>query len=221
MTWNNRFVGTVLFVCAACGSSREPAQPDAELDADADAELDAELDAEIDEPDADVDAASDADVDGPIVRDATVDVDADLPDGPVPLPPGTFLLGPELSSGWPFEGEVGLMAGENACRALGADHVCTYRELLGVSSAQLAGIADGTKIWVHRLAVAVQDGVVYQPHESARCRDWTYLSADRRDGEAATVNAGVLEFDLDEIPEVEKTGHAASCRDFRHVPCCS
>jgi hypothetical protein len=196
---------TVVFVLG-CGSSIEPTVDDAGPGSGADAGPLGGTDA------------------GPGGTDAGPGSDANVPRedaGPLVIPT-SFVLGPQWGSPWEFEGDIGLAAGEAACRAEGADHVCDYEELRALSDLDaLTAVADETQIWVHRTTVATIDGTTYEASEAARCAEWTYGSGHSRNGEFATAAGGALVFDLDETPVVGDTTGAGPCGAMRFVPCCS
>ncbi len=101
-------------------------------------------------------------------------------------------LTPEHTSVWQFGADIGVAAGNAQCQSLGADHVCTYEELLTAQArGQLDGIPSDTDIWLHRVNLTVMmDGgtITSPPGAGGRCNDWTYPTGHIADGEYARLN---------------------------------
>ena len=114
--------------------------------------------------------------------------------------------GQGIISVWAFGGQIGIHAGNDMCRAIGADHVCSYTELLlAQSKGELADFGDltGTAttsggIWLHRLTPVEVGGSIYQPGAGGRCNDWTFPGNHIADGEFAELIDGELVFHFDQ-----------------------
>ena len=104
--------------------------------------------------------------------------------------------GPGIGAVWSFGGEKGIQAGIDMCQAIGADHVCTYAEVLAADAAgELAAIPQDTEFWVHRVSTPVaklggQAGMSL-PGAGARCNDWEYPTGHIADGEFGAVGIGL------------------------------
>ncbi len=154
-------------------------------------------------------------------------------------------LTPDHTSVWNFGGLIGIAAGNEQCQSLGADHVCTYEELLTAQErGQLSSVPADTDIWLHRtrLTVAMNGGAISSPPgPGGRCNDWTYPTGHTADGEYARLNfrdrTGVGEvmgphsyyFDRDTAYTGDPSdGHAGSGQDdggpcggaSRAIACC-
>jgi len=149
-------------------------------------------------------------------------------------PPNFLTLpGSGIPSVWSFAGQIGIPAGNDMCQVIGADHVCTYAELVQAENAtELAGISDGTTIWLHRVneTVTFEDpanpGVFYTspPGPGGRCNDWTMAH-----GHVFQNGQIIYHFDKDTVyTGVQADGHAGSepsdggqCGGVvRAIPCC-
>ncbi len=114
-------------------------------------------------------------------------IDCDHPSTPL-----FATLTPPHTSAWSFGGEVGIAAGNMQCASLGADHVCTYEELLTAQArGQLDAVGADTDIWLHRVSLTVMmDGgaITSPPGAGGRCNDWTLPADHIADGEYARLN---------------------------------
>jgi cysteine-rich repeat protein len=108
-----------------------------------------------------------------------------------------LMPGGGIASDWAYGGQLGINAGNDMCAAIGADHVCTYDELLDAEAAgELSGIAQDQEIWVHRVAITVacKNGTcnmgsgMSPPGAGARCNEWTYSTNHISDGEFAVMD---------------------------------
>jgi len=104
--------------------------------------------------------------------------------------------GSGIPSVWSYGGEKGIQAGIDMCQAVGADHVCTYAEVLAADAkGELAGIAQGTEFWVHRVTTPVSklggQAGMSMPGPGARCNDWEYPTNHISDGEFGVVDTGL------------------------------
>lgn len=161
--------------------------------------------------------------------------------------PTTHMGGAGIGSVWSYNGFLGIQAGNEMCAAIGADHICSYEEVLlaqsknefSSSGADLNYLAN-SDYWVHRVNVTVDvNGTMSPPGAGARCNDWTYPTDHIADGEFVNVsNNGAaledLEFALDPKscytgdPSSDCDGHksgppfeAGSCgSSTRYVMCC-
>jgi cysteine-rich repeat protein len=100
--------------------------------------------------------------------------------------------GPGISSVWSYAGALGISAGNDMCAAIGADHVCTFEEVLQADAANeadfVADLSGGQEFWVHRVSMAVprlSEGTMSPPGPGGRCNDWTYPTNHISDGESA------------------------------------
>lgn len=88
-------------------------------------------------------------------------------------------------------GNKGVEAGNFACQAIGADHVCEYSEVLEAKkNGELANIANGTTAWLQRTTDVDVNGTMYKAGAGARCNDWQYGTGHLSDGEYITFGAG-------------------------------
>jgi cysteine-rich repeat protein len=146
-------------------------------------------------------------------------------------------LGIGLLGNWSFAGEVGLVAGDEMCRAIGADHVCNYSEILAADAkgeiligTGLSEEAAGTSFWLHRdVPVTFNSNntmVTSPPGAGGRCNDWTMAGGPIAEGESFTLeNDGSLTFDFAEETGVDgalKVGSTNPCQAGppRNIPCC-
>lgn len=99
-----------------------------------------------------------------------------------------------IPSVWAFQGQIGVAAGNNMCRAIGADHVCSYDEIvLAKSKGELDNLynelpLNNKSLWIHRLTPVTVGSETYAPGAGARCNDWTFPGNHIADGEYATVS---------------------------------
>ncbi|MCB9594491.1 MAG: hypothetical protein H6719_17295 [Sandaracinaceae bacterium] len=128
---------------------------------------------------------------------------------------------------WTYLGELGLAAGESACQAIGADHVCRYVELLEAETCgELVGAP--ASLWLQRETSVDVDGATIEPGPGARCNDWTGPIDQIADGEYAEVGSdGSLTFFFDTNPCYTGiisdgcAGPGLSCNETRAIPCCN
>jgi hypothetical protein len=126
--------------------------------------------------------------------------DAGTPDAGGPVYSGLIAGATSVWSALPMAaGQTGLAAGNTACRAQGADHVCDYEELLVAQQrGELSAIPMGTTLWLHRTTTAMVMGQPSAPGPGGRCNDWTYSTNHSADGEYVSFDtAGVPTFHLD------------------------
>ncbi len=105
-----------------------------------------------------------------------------------PTQPGTG-----IGAVWSYGGELGVLAGDEMCAAIGADHVCSWEEVVAAENAgELStgpnALPDGKEFWVHRLSELLprlsDGGATMSPAGvGARCNDWTYPTNHISDGE--------------------------------------
>ena len=89
---------------------------------------------------------------------------------------------------WSYAGEQGVTAGDEMCAAIGADHVCSWAEVVAAENAgELSDLPDGLEFWVHRITETVErlsvPGENSPPGPGGRCNDWTYPTNHISDGE--------------------------------------
>lgn len=110
--------------------------------------------------------------------------------------PTTHMGGNGVLPVWSYNGFLGIQAGNEMCAAIGADHVCSYEEVLLAQSkgefssdaGDLNYLAD-SDYWVHRINATVDiNGEMSPPGAGARCNDWTYPTAHIADGEYVNVS---------------------------------
>lgn len=96
-----------------------------------------------------------------------------------------------VPSVWSYGGAgVGIASGNEMCAAIGADHVCTYKELRDADAAgELNGkIDEGQEFWLHRVTETVPQvggNGMTAPGAGGRCNDWAYPTNHISDGEFA------------------------------------
>ena len=140
--------------------------------------------------------------------------------------------GPGILSVWSYQGQIGTTAGNDMCQAIGADHVCSYAEVLVADGrgelAQTFGETD--TFWLHRVNTSVPiDSTSSPPGAGGRCNDWTYPGNATADGEYAEMGAGgVVSYHFDS--NTCYTGNALDgCAEvglpcagvMRAIACCS
>jgi cysteine-rich repeat protein len=112
---------------------------------------------------------------------------------------------------WQFAGFTGIDAGNEMCKQIGADHICTHAELRKAEmhvdpmtmKNELASIAAGTSIWLHRedTDMVMVNNVMTAGGAGARCNDWKYETNHISDGEFCDLAAnGVLNCSYDSDP---------------------
>ena len=138
----------------------------------------------------------------------------------------------------------GTEAGTALCQAIGADHICEYKEL---SDAIAAGelnndatiMAGGVSAWVHRTTLENVDasfhpnaaGTPSMPGAGGRCNDWQYTTNHISDGEYVdlsydgTKTNGLFWLDNDTFYDGVQTNHQISgmlqCGGTsRRIACC-
>jgi cysteine-rich repeat protein len=103
--------------------------------------------------------------------------------------------GSGIGAVWSFGGQKGIQAGIDMCQSIGADHVCTYQEVVDADAkSELAAIPNGTEFWVHRVATTIpQVGAagMSPPGAGARCNDWEYPTNHIADGEFGVIGTGL------------------------------
>jgi len=118
---------------------------------------------------------------------------------------------------------------------VGADHVCTYGELLVAQHAgELSELPEGTTFWLHRVReTVVVNGRESPPGAGGRCNDWRYVTAHISDGEYGAVVQGEIVYHFDQNTKLgqDETDGAAGdgpfdgggCDQttvFRAITCC-
>jgi cysteine-rich repeat protein len=102
--------------------------------------------------------------------------------------------GAGIPSNWSYGGQLGIQAGHDMCAAIGADHVCTYAEMLDAEAAnELASVPEGQMIWIHRVSTVIpcknaacnMGSGMSVPGPGGRCNEWTYPTNHISDGEFA------------------------------------
>ena len=151
-------------------------------------------------------------------------VDCDTFVGLVTYHANPLMPGPGLSSVWMYGGELGIKAGNGMCAAMGADHVCSYQELvLADSLGELAVIPDDTEIWLHRLTAVG----MFQPGAGGRCIDWTSPGGCTAEGEYAVKEMGQMQYHFDDdaaysgmCDHFNPTAPLSCGLDLRAIACC-
>jgi cysteine-rich repeat protein len=102
------------------------------------------------------------------------------------------MAGTGVPSVWSYGGVSGVQAGNDMCGVIGADHVCSYKE---IEQAKAKGEFNTTNLpastyWLHRVTETVMvGGNMSPPGPGGRCNDWTYPTDHISDGEFMTVDA--------------------------------
>ncbi len=97
--------------------------------------------------------------------------------------------GSGIGSVWSYSGEVGIKAGDEMCAAIGADHVCSFAEVVAAETAGelTAAVPDGQEFWIHRISMDVprlsEAGVMSPPGPGGRCNEWAYPTNHISDSE--------------------------------------
>ncbi|MSP26017.1 MAG: DUF4215 domain-containing protein [Myxococcales bacterium] len=117
---------------------------------------------------------------------------------------------------WSFNSKLGFQGGQEMCKAIGADHVCTYAEIVAADGkGELANLDLNLTYWLHRTTPVTDGGVTFLPGAGARCNEWTYPTDHISDGEwfqvyqaASSFNAGghhigSLSYHLDGNPDYD------------------
>lgn len=138
---------------------------------------------------------------------------------------------------WTYGGFTGIQAGDEMCKLIGADHICTHAELrkaekhiLMNGMSELASMPNGTSIWLHRedTDMVMVGGVPTAGGAGARCNDWKYGTNHISDGEHCewdTVNLN-CSYDNDPIFDPNAGGihvqqGALDCGGvMRNITCC-
>jgi len=122
--------------------------------------------------------------------------------------PATKVGGGGIPSVWSYGGFLGVAAGNEMCAQIGADHVCTYKE---IEYAHSKGELNGTNLipetyWLHRVTETVADnnGDMSPPGPGGRCNDWTYPTDHIADGEVMGWDGTDLVYGID--PDTIYTG---------------
>ena len=132
--------------------------------------------------------------------------------------------GPGIGSVWTYAGQVGIQAGDEMCAAIGADHVCSYSELvLADSLGELSAIPDNTEIWLHRLTAVG----MFAPGPGGRCNDWTYPGGCLAEGEYVVKEMGQMQYHFDDdtvysgmCDHFNPTAPLSCGLDLRAIACC-
>ena len=141
--------------------------------------------------------------------------------------------GAGIPSVWAYGGQLGITAGNDMCKYIGADHICSYAEVVAADAAgELAGLPADQSFWVHRVTETVQvNGIMSPPGAGGRCNDWTYPTGHIADAEfgvlGATTNppGGQLigsvtyVFDQDTVYDASAPGVHAGSGVFDGGPC--
>ncbi len=118
------------------------------------------------------------------------------------------MAGTGLPSVWSYKGLIGTTAGKALCQDVGADHVCSYAEIVKADGkGELANLPTNMTYWLHRTTnvpdpklnnkacnsdpecggADVCDGntkiCAWKPGAGGRCNDWTYPTGHISDGE--------------------------------------
>jgi len=137
--------------------------------------------------------------------------------------------GSGIPSVWSFGGFIGVQAGNDMCQAIGADHVCSYAELVQAENAsELSEIPNGTTIWLHRVSeTVIVNNISSPPGAGGRCNDWTLSRNDLADGEFAEMQGGVIIYHFDQDtcytgdPNTSCVQPGLDCFGVsRAIPCC-
>jgi hypothetical protein len=120
--------------------------------------------------------------------------------------------GSGIALDWTYKGFSGAQAGKAMCQDVGADHICSYAEVVAADAkGELGGLPKNLTYWLHRTtnaesqlhpkkacntdadcqfdddAAAICDVAtklcVWKPGYGARCNDWTYSGDALADGE--------------------------------------
>ena len=91
---------------------------------------------------------------------------------------------------WAYGGDIGIKAGNEMCAAIGADHVCSYAEVIAADAAgELSSVPADTEFWVNRLVLSVPQingAGMSPPGAGGRCNEWQYPTNHIADGEYGT-----------------------------------
>jgi hypothetical protein len=148
----------------------------------------------------------------------------------------------QYGSNWTYGGMNGLAAGNAACQAVGADHVCSYDELVvSASGGELSMLTASDTAWLQRngpvtvtatspkivvLGQPATVGTTYAVGLGSDCNEWNYSTDHLNDGEFVDFSTGTATptFHFDDNPNaIQATpkdipcGHNAMLRD---VLCC-
>lgn len=99
--------------------------------------------------------------------------------------------GAGITSVWSYAGELGVKAGDEMCAAIGADHVCSYQEVLeahalGELTTGPNALPEDQEFWIHRISMPVarlSEAGTSLPGPGGRCNDWTYPTNHISDSE--------------------------------------
>lgn len=130
-----------------------------------------------------------------------------------------------ISTAWAYTGTLGIEGGNQMCQAIGADHVCSYQELVDADAAgEFSGLPNMIStspeeeygpgfiselilggMYVNRLTEVTftdlndpNQLITSSPGTGGRCSDWTLPSPHIGDGEFAELIDGSLKFYFDE-----------------------
>jgi hypothetical protein len=145
----------------------------------------------------------------------------DLPTfaGPVTNDQNPAMPGPGVPSTWTYAGDVGIAAGNEMCFAIGADHVCTYEDLVAASAAgELTIVDEAITFWLWRTTDVVVNNVLVPASGDARCAEFTSTSPSY-EGEYAHVSNNQIQFVFDEDGPVAN-GSPPCAGAARAIPCC-
>ncbi len=111
-------------------------------------------------------------------------VDDKIVSGVVSSDANPNMTGAGIKAVWSYNAKLGVAAGNAMCKAIGADHVCTYAEIVAADAkGELANLATNLTYWTHRTTSVTADGTTFAPGAGARCNDWTYPTDHISDGE--------------------------------------
>ena len=126
---------------------------------------------------------------------------------------------------WSYGGQFGIPAGAGMCAEIGADRLCSYRDLLAAGElGELALLPDGD-YWLHRVDLAVEvNKAISPPGPGGRCNDWTTNTNHIADGEYFEVSQPNVTYHFDADTVYDGTaGHVQAgvdCHEFRAISCC-
>lgn len=84
------------------------------------------------------------------------------------------MSGSGLPSVWSYKGFIGMQAGKAMCQDIGADHVCSYEEIVQADAkGELANISSTLTYWLHRTTNLVSNGPIPPPRSCSQDSDCT------------------------------------------------
>lgn len=102
------------------------------------------------------------------------------------------MAGSGIPAVWSYNGLLGVQAGDAMCQAIGADHVCSYGEILSADQkGEINDLSNSLTYWLHRITETVPQVVgngMSPPGAGGRCNDWTYPTNHVADGEYLVVD---------------------------------